>query len=443
MKMLVVFVILLQDSQHALGLEVYEGVESVPLPCRAFSVPEFAMLVWSRYDLSLPIIHRRSRAGDELSDQNQHYSSRTSMKTDSMQTGDFSLTLRKPILSDSSSYTCTLTAFGREQTLAEIHLQVKVSHRVFTLEVYKGAESVLLPCQIPFVSGPTTVVWSRYDLSLPTVHQHQQEGKQLEEQNQRYRDRTSMKADALQTGNFSLTLRKPHIFDSGNYTCTIRMMGEEPRLTDVHLQVKEPYVFPIEAWVLLAVLVITITVVLGVYLWGLLKKVPQVEVDSGVESVQLPCKATVHLPADAKVEWKVDYDTKVHAYQSGSDQLEGQHQVYRDRTKTNEDLLKTGDLSLTMKNPTERDNYTYTCTVYSREGNIVLRKQVELNVREPNMEKDPNGDEPMDYSLVGTLPDRNNTGTDNQVENETITMLDEPPGDSVEEPVSQSVEVPD
>lgn len=113
-----------------------------------------------------------------------------------------------------------------------------VSHQALTLQVYEGAESVLLPCHIPFVSGPTTVVWSRYDLNPPTVHQRQQEEDELTDQNQRYRDRTSMKTDGLQTGDFSLTLRKPHIFDSGNYTCTIRVTGEEPRLTDVQLQVK-------------------------------------------------------------------------------------------------------------------------------------------------------------------------------------------------------------
>uniref|UniRef100_A0AAX7UM69 Ig-like domain-containing protein n=1 Tax=Astatotilapia calliptera TaxID=8154 RepID=A0AAX7UM69_ASTCA len=389
MKTLVVFLLLMNVSQHASALEVYEGVESVLLLCKDTSVPSLPTLVWTRHDLNPPIVHQRSQAGDKLRDQNQRYRRRTSMKTDSLQTGDFSLTLRNPITSDSGTYICTITAFGNTRTLSTVELQVKVSHQVLTLEVYEGAESVLLPCYIPFVSGPSTVVWSRYDLNPPTVHQRQQEDDELTDQNQRYRDRTSMKTDALQTGDFSLTLRKPHIFDSSNYTCTIRVTGEEPRLTDVQLQVKEPYVFPAEAWVLLAVLITAVLVGVGIYLWKLLKKVPQVEVDSGVESVQLICKAKVYLPEDAEVGWTDSLHRKVHVYEYSSDQPEEQDQRYRDRTKMNEDLLKTGDLSLTLKQPTDGDTNTYTCTVYSREGRVLLKRKVELKVRVPQVEVDP------------------------------------------------------
>uniref|UniRef100_A0A3Q0RL54 Ig-like domain-containing protein n=1 Tax=Amphilophus citrinellus TaxID=61819 RepID=A0A3Q0RL54_AMPCI len=112
-------------------------------------------------------------------------------------------------------------------------MRALMSHPVFTVEVYQGAESVLLPCEMPFVTGLATAVWSHYDLNPPTVHQHQQA---REEQNRRYSSRTSMKIDALQTGDFSLTLRKPHLSDSGTYTCTIR--EQERRLTDIQLQVK-------------------------------------------------------------------------------------------------------------------------------------------------------------------------------------------------------------
>ncbi|KAL4009059.1 hypothetical protein ACER0C_002911 [Sarotherodon galilaeus] len=327
MKTLVVFLLLMNVSQHASALEVYEGVESVLLTCKDTSVPSLAHLVWARHDLDPPIVHKRNDAGDELRDQNQRYRRRTSMKTDSLRTGDFSLTLRNPIISDSGNYTCTITASGNTMTLTTVELQVKVSHQVLTLEVYEGAESVMLPCQIPFVSGPTTVMWSRHDLKPPTVHQRQQEDDELTDQNQRYRDRTFMNTDALQTGDFSLTLRKPHIFDSSNYTCTINVTGEEPRLTDVHLQVK------------------------------------------------------VHLPEDAEVGWTDSSHRRVHMYKNGSDQPEEQHQVYRDRTTINEELLKTEDLSLSLKHPTERDTNTYTCTINSREGKVLMKRKVELKVR--------------------------------------------------------------
>uniref|UniRef100_A0A669AXG7 Ig-like domain-containing protein n=1 Tax=Oreochromis niloticus TaxID=8128 RepID=A0A669AXG7_ORENI len=119
-------------SQHASALEVYEGVESVLLLCKDTSVPRDPTLVWTRHDLGLPVVHQRSLTGDELTDQNQRYRRRTSMKTDSLQTGDFSLTLRNPIISDSGTYTCTITAFGNERTLTAVELQVK-GHLIFSV----------------------------------------------------------------------------------------------------------------------------------------------------------------------------------------------------------------------------------------------------------------------------------------------------------------------
>lgn len=100
----------------------------------------------------------------------------------------------------------------------------------------------------------------------------------------------------------------------------------------------------------------------------------KVEVDSGVESVQLPCKTTVRLPKNAKVEWMNSNHRYVHVKKDGNDLDGEQDQKYRGRTK-----MKIGDLSLTLKCPEERDTGTYTCTVYSGE-NILVKKQVELTV---------------------------------------------------------------
>uniref|UniRef100_A0A671UDR9 Ig-like domain-containing protein n=1 Tax=Sparus aurata TaxID=8175 RepID=A0A671UDR9_SPAAU len=120
---------------------------------------------------------------------------------------------------------------------------------------------------------------------------------------------------------------------------------------------------------------------LSVQLMCVVLPVYQVEVDSGAESVQLPCKTTVHLPKDAKVEWRYGYYGKVHVYQNGSDQPEEQDDDYRGRTEMKRNLLKTGDLSLTLKYPKETDSNTYTCTVYNREGRNLMEKQVVLKVK--------------------------------------------------------------
>ncbi|KAL4008787.1 hypothetical protein ACER0C_002639 [Sarotherodon galilaeus] len=94
----------------------------------------------------------------------------------------------------------------------------------------------------------------------------------------------------------------------------------------------------------------------------------KVEVDSGVESVQLPCKAIVRFLKDTKVEWKDKHNRKVHVYENGRDQCGEQHQFYRGRTKMKRNLLKFGDFSLTLKHPTDGDTNTYTCTISRWQG---------------------------------------------------------------------------
>ena len=83
----------------------------------------------------------------------------------------------------------------------------------------------------------------------------------------------------------------------------------------------------------------------------------EVEVEEGAKSVRLPFKTTADLSEDVRVEWTakirvewMDEDNmKVHVYGNGSKE---QHRLYGGRTEMNEDPLRTGDLSLTLKRPT-------------------------------------------------------------------------------------------
>ncbi|XP_030580945.1 uncharacterized protein LOC115777241 [Archocentrus centrarchus] len=399
MKMLVVFVILLHVSQHASAVELYEG-DSFILPCK---LPTFRLrnpsVEWSRSDLSPPTVHQLQ--GDELKEQNQRYSGRTSMKTDALETGDLSLKLTDLQLSDSATYTCSVRdrMYGYNR-LGEVQLQVKerfpswakallvllvllvVSGGLlfhfrqhfmsgYKVEVDSGVESVQLPCKtIVHLPKGTKVEWK--DGASRKVHVYQSSSEQPEEQHDFYRGRTKMERNLLKPGDLSLTLKHPT--DTHTYTCTAyNKRGDILMEKQVQLTVR----------------------------------VPQVEVEDGVESVQLPFTTTLHLPQDAKVEWMDDYiyNRKVHVYQSSSDQPEEQHQRYRDRTKMNEDLLKTGDLSLTLRLPTDWDNRTYTCTVYSREGNILLRKQVELRVRVCQVEVEEGAESvQLPFRTTGNLP---------------------------------------
>ncbi|KAM9335142.1 butyrophilin-like protein 2 [Symphorus nematophorus] len=292
------------------------------------------------------------------------------------------------------------------KTLVVFVILVHVSQHASAVELYEGEEFVLLPCEFPTdeLDDPT-VVWRRSDLRPPTVHQRQQEGNELKNQNQLYSGRTSMMADALQTGDLSLNLTKLRLSDSGTYTCTVREFGRRQlTVTDVQLQVKER--FPSWAKVLLVLLVLL--VISGGLLFHFRQhfmSVYKVEVDSGVESVQLPCKTTVRLPEDVSVKWTDRGNLKVHVYQNSSDQPGEQSFVYRGRTemKTN---LKTGDLSLTLKFPTDWDRKTFTCTAYSREGRTLMEKRVELWVKDCQVEVEEGVESvQLPFKTAGDLPE--------------------------------------
>ncbi|KAL4008816.1 hypothetical protein ACER0C_002668 [Sarotherodon galilaeus] len=280
-----------------------------------------------------------------------------------------------------------------------ILLHVSQHALAVVVEVYEEAKSVLLPCQYSGIipENNPTVMWTRSDLSPTSVHLRREEGDDLKKQNLRYSGRTSMRPDALETSDFSLTLTNPELIDSGVYTCSISDGKEETGQRNVQLKVKEP--FP--SWAT-ALMVLLVLLIFGGLLFNFryyFKSVYKVEVDSGVESVQLPCKTLVNFLKDPKVEWKDRMNRKVHVYQNDSDHHDEQDQIYNNRTKMKRNLVKPGDFSLTLKYPTDGDTNTYTCTVYSKKGKESIKKEVELRVRVPIVEVEQSGVESVQLPL--------------------------------------------
>uniref|UniRef100_A0A3Q2ZIS8 Ig-like domain-containing protein n=1 Tax=Kryptolebias marmoratus TaxID=37003 RepID=A0A3Q2ZIS8_KRYMA len=113
--------------------------------------------------------------------------------------------------------------------------------------------------------------------------------------------------------------------------------------------------------------------------FSVLLSVQQVEVKEGAESVLLPFRTTPELPEEARVVWWDRKDRKVHVFENGSDRPEEQNRFYRNRTEMKKNLLRTGDLSLTLRHPTDGEKGEFRCLVY-KDGTILRMKKVHLKV---------------------------------------------------------------
>ncbi|XP_053199720.1 erythroid membrane-associated protein-like [Scomber japonicus] len=108
------------------------------------------------------------------------------------------------------------------------------------------------------------------------------------------------------------------------------------------------------------------------------------EVKEGDLSVLLPCKApagvTLPLTVDTVVEWKrLNPDITVHVRRDNRDQPNDQSQQYRSRTSLSQDALKSGDLSLTLKNIQLVDQAVYDCSA-SKGRDTLFSNKVDLQV---------------------------------------------------------------
>ncbi|KAI3363861.1 hypothetical protein L3Q82_001463 [Scortum barcoo] len=233
----------------------------------------------------------------------------------------------------------------KKQVKLEVTAKVQV-------EVDSGAESVQLPFKTTAdLPKDVTVEWMySYWWNVHVYHNMFFSSDRLEKQFNPYRGRTEMKKNWRQTGDLSLILKYPTDADTETYSCKVYNRKRKILMKkQVELKVK----------------------------------VCQVEVDSGAKSVQLPFKTTADLPEDIRVVWMYGGNRKVHVYEKGSDQSEKQDYFYRNQTEMKEDLLQTGDLSLILKYPTDRDTGVYSCTIYYNKKRYILgSKIVQLRVKD-------------------------------------------------------------
>ncbi|XP_026017155.1 uncharacterized protein LOC113018313 [Astatotilapia calliptera] len=298
MKMCALFVILALASQHASGVEVFEGEESVLLPCNMV-VPKDHAIVWKREDLSSQIVHAIVEGKDDITNQNKRYSSRTSMSADTLQTRDLSLTLRKPTFTDTGTYACVTRKHGADQQRTEVQLKVKerppppvwpkvlpavlvpvlllgavvvvLLYRVrereklmtvsqlTPLEVMEGAPSVLLPYTHTCCLGEVVKVeWFFVTHENKKVCVFENGQVKRDQQHTDYRERAEMesfppketKTDQLNRPevDLSLTLRNPVCADGGVYLCILHDRAVNTmKLKLVPLLVKEPLMTTIRA----------------------------------------------------------------------------------------------------------------------------------------------------------------------------------------------------
>ncbi|KAF3698430.1 hypothetical protein EXN66_Car014111 [Channa argus] len=108
-------------------------------------------------------------------------------------------------------------------------------------------------------------------------------------------------------------------------------------------------------------------------------QVDAVEWTEGMKSVLLPFKIMTDLSKDIRVEWRQLFprNNLVFGYQLDSNSTVKLCGDFTDRTDMKEDLLRSADFSLTLKNPSSDDCGLYICTVL-KEGQILRQKAVAL-----------------------------------------------------------------
>ncbi|XP_051249528.1 CD276 antigen-like isoform X3 [Dicentrarchus labrax] len=195
--------------------------DDVILPCHLeppISVSD-ETVEWTRPDLDPKYIHLHQDGRFIYKTQNPSYNLRTGLFMDGLMTGNVSMKISKVKVSDTGRYQCALPSLQKEASIQLIVREPKVigSDKPVTVTV---GDNVILPCQLepPFDVTTLTVEWTR---DGKYVHVYRSRKDYLTDQDENFRNRTSLFYEEMIRGNISLKLTNVTELDAGSYTCSV------------------------------------------------------------------------------------------------------------------------------------------------------------------------------------------------------------------------------
>ncbi|XP_051237285.1 CD276 antigen-like isoform X3 [Dicentrarchus labrax] len=212
--------------------------DDVILPCHLeppISVSD-ETVVWTRPDLDPKYIHVHQDGRFMFENQNPSYNFRTRVFVDELMTGNVSMKIFKVKVSDTGRYQCALPSLQKEASIQLIVGESDVigSDKPVTVTV---GDNAILPCHLepPFNVRTLTVEWT-HDGEYVHVSRH---GKDyLTDQDENFRNRTSVFYEEMIRGNISLKLTNVTELDAGSYTCNVPKLQSQVRRGFINLTVE-------------------------------------------------------------------------------------------------------------------------------------------------------------------------------------------------------------
>ncbi|XP_035985229.1 neural cell adhesion molecule 2-like [Fundulus heteroclitus] len=328
--------------------------QNVTLPCRALDSKPIIVVEWDRTDLGVEYVILFRNDQFDLENQHPSFKNRVDLQEGQIKDGDVSLTVKNVVTDDRGTYECRVSQSetnSRRETVIYIKLDVVPPPDPTNITAELG-QNVTLPCRAPHSKPVIAVEWARTDLESEYVLLYRNDRINLEHQHPSFKDRVDLQEEQIMVGDVSLVLKNVSTDDRGTYECLIIQM-ETNHNRETVLYIKLDVVPPPDQR--------NITAELG-------------------QNVTLPCRAFDIKPIIV-VEWdRTDLGSEyVILYRNNQFDLENQHPSFKNRVDLQQKQIKTGDVSLTVKNVVTDDRGTYECRVSQSETNS--RRQTVIYIK--------------------------------------------------------------